>query len=132
MTLFAKAVAISIFAGVLAALPFAALFAIGMDLPFAVFAGLGYLAFGVAASMVIGLPIAALVFKLIKSEQSFDRMHLILVANGTATMIATLLGVLDGWFGAFFLGLPTFLAANVYAIAGWRLILRSYRDDEFA
>ena len=130
--IFAKAVAISLLAGLLAALPFAVLFAIRMDFHLAMFVGFRYLAFGVAASAIIGLPIAMLVFKLIKDDQSFDRSHLLLVANGAALVITTILGILSGWFGAFFLGLPTFLAANVYAIAGWRMVLRNYRDDQFA
>lgn len=132
MTLFAWAFSIAVLAGALGALPFAVLLTMGMDLPLIAAAVLRYLAFGIVASLIVGLPIALLVFKLTRSDQNFGRAEVFLTANGAAIVIATILAIFAGWFGAFFLGLPVFLAANVYAIAGWLFILRDYRDDQFA
>lgn len=124
-----KALAIAIFAGALAALPFAVLFTIGMDLSLIFSAAARYIAFGVFGSLVVGLPIALLIFRLIRSDRNFGKAELILTANGVAIVFAAILALSDGWFGAFLFGLPITVAANVYAIAGWRYILQDLREE---
>ena len=131
MQLFVKAVAIAISAGAFAALPFAVLFTMGMDFALILPAAVSYFAFGIGASLVVGLPIALVSVKLVRSDTNFGRAALFLTANGAAVVIAAILALFQGWFGAFFFGLQVIVAANVYAIAGWRYILRDLRDEQF-
>ena len=132
MTLFAKAVAISILAGLLAALPFAVLFAIGADFSFAVFAGLRYLAFGVGASLLVGLPISLVVFQIVRRDPNFMLHDLMLIANGVGVILAAVIAFWSGWLAIFFLGIPVIIAANVFAILGWRKILEPYQAAHHA
>ncbi|WP_372520078.1 hypothetical protein [Qipengyuania sp.] len=123
---------VSLVAGILATLPFAILFSYGMDASLALFAGTRYFGFGIGCSLLIGLPVSLAVFQIIKRDPDFSFGDLMLVANGAAIILATLLGLFSGWFAVIFFGIPTILAANVYAILGWRKILGPYQAEQNA
>lgn len=122
-----KAIIVSLLAGVLATLPFAILFTLEMDASLRLFVGLRYFAFGVSSALLIGLPIALVTFRLVGRDSGFGLGKLIFVANGVAIILVAFLAMVAGWFGVFFFGIPVALAANVFAIAGWLLIMRPLR-----
>ena len=125
--LLTKAILISILAGSLAALPFAILFSLEMDASLRLTVFLNYLAIGIGGALLIGLPTSLLVFHFTKEDAGFGLSKVLLVSNGIAITIVFALGGMAGWFGAIFFGIPTVLAANVFATTGWILILRPYR-----
>ena len=128
----ARAVYVAVIAGVIASVPIAILFSIGMDAELIFTAAIRFLAFGIGASLLVGLPIALLVFQFIRRDPNFMLHDLVLIANGTGIILATIAGIWSDWMGVFFIGIPTIIAANVFALLGWRKILEPYQAEQHA
>jgi hypothetical protein len=65
---------------------------------------------------------------LLKASADAGLGKILVVANGVAILLVFLVMVAAGAFGAFFYGIPIVIAANVYALAGWRWIVRPDRS----
>ena len=128
----ARAVYVAVIAGVIASVPIAILFSIGMDAELIFTAAIRFLAFGIGASLLVGLPIALLVFQFIRRDPNFMLHDLVLTVNGTGIILATIAGIWSDWMGVFFIGIPTIIAANVFALLGWRKILEPYQAEQHA
>ena len=122
-----KSVMIAALAGAVATLPIAIMFSFGMDPMLAIPTGLALVGYGVALSFLVGLPIALLVFQIVRHNQFFSIQNLFMIANGAAVCLTALAALFAGWMAVFLLGVPIFIAANIYATVGWRQVVEPYQ-----
>ena len=122
-----KSVMIAALAGAVATLPIAIMFSFGMDPMLAIAAALGLVGYGVGLSFLVGLPISLLVFQVARHNQFFSIQNLVMIANGVAACLTGVAALFAGWMAIFLVGVPIFIAANIYAVAGWRQIVEPYQ-----
>jgi len=90
--------------------------------------GLNLFVLALLGNFLIGLPIALLTYWRIRDRQDIGLWHLIGVANLAAGLFLIVLFGSFGAFGLIFYGIPTAISANVFAIAGWFVVLGSERS----
>jgi hypothetical protein len=123
----AKAALVALIAAVCSGLPMIALLTWDMDAGLRLTSGFGFLVLALFGNFLIGLPIALLTYRSIRDEESFGRWHLIGWANLIASMIVLALTAIGGLFVTIFYGIPIFIAANAFAVAGWFIVIKPAR-----
>ncbi len=91
--------------------------------------GLRLTTLALVGCIVVGLPVATFTFFKIRDNRSIKYGSLLIIANLIAVALVALLAILAGAFGATFFGIPTNLAANAFAIAGWFIVLKPARAN---
>ena len=114
-------------ASVFSGLPMTALLTIGSDPDYIFAATSRYMGLAFAGNFLIGLPVAFLVYRMVRGSPDVGLWHLAGLANLFALGLVFVLFVTGGAFGVVFLGIPVLLAANAYAIAGWFLVIKPER-----
>jgi len=123
LVLLGKSILIATCAGIAAWLP-VALTLFGTD--FGASFPLIYLA--LLGSFAVGLPIALLTLFLAGKAMS-DRIGTVMTAaNCGGFMLLLVTAVLGGPFGVLYYGVPSWIAANVFGLLGWFLILKPMRE----
>ena len=83
-------------------------------------------------SFAVGLPIALLTFWLAGKELMQSPSPVFFAANLAGIMLIMVTFLLGDLIGAVFYGLPSLMAANVFAFLGWFWILRPLREASHA
>ncbi len=94
--------------------------------------GLKLLGVALLGSFALGLPIALLVYWLAGKSLSRSPGIVFMIANLAGAMMMLASFVLADEFGMLMLGVPSWIAANVYAGLGWLWILKPMREDAHA
>ncbi len=81
----------------------------------------------ITGSFIIGFPILLATYGLLHNNHQFGLWTLVLIGNLTAIALAFLAGTAVGMFGLVFYGLPIIIAGNVFAVAGWFIIVKPMR-----
>lgn len=81
----------------------------------------------ITGCFMIGLPISLATYGLLQNNHQYGLWTLVLIANLAALALAFLAGSAAGIFGLVFYGLPIFIAANVFAVAGWFIVVKPVR-----
>ena len=124
LVVLAKSLVIALVAGVAVWLPFAAIGAMTGDI------GLFLLPLALLGSFAVGLPVALLCFFLAGKELRRAPSTVFLMANCAGFVLLTSSAVLGDLLGLIMLGVPSFVAANIFAALGWFWILKPERDQE--
>jgi hypothetical protein len=103
----------------------AILLTLDMDANLALYYALKLLLLPLTGSLLIGLPVALLLFK--KLERP-SLPTLLLWANAFGALFVLLAFFVLQGFGAIFLGIPCVLAANAFAVFGWLIIIPAERE----
>ncbi len=122
--LLAKSCAIALIAGLAAWLPMAILLTVDMDANLALPAAVRMLPLALLGAFAVGLPIALLTYVLSGSHLRGSAYPVFLAANLAGMVLLTVTFLLGHLFGVFLFGLPTLVAANVFALLGWFWILK--------
>lgn len=126
-----KLLAIAFVAAVLSWLPVAGSFWLGaneqhswgIEMPLRLFP------IALIGSFGVGFPIAALVYFLAKDQLRKAPGILFLIANLAGTMMILTSYFLTDASGMLLLGVPSLIAANVFALLGWFWILKPGRSE---
>jgi hypothetical protein len=86
----------------------------------------GFLVIALVGNLLIGLPIALLTYWCIRGRQDLGLWHLIGLANLVTCVFLSVLAT-GGAFGLIFYGIPIAVSANVFAIAGWLIVVGPMR-----
>lgn len=83
-------------------------------------------------TFIVGLPIALLTYFLARKQLAASPTTVFLVANfaGAVMLIVTVL--LGDVFGGIFVGIPSWIAANTFAVLGYFWIIRPERETIYA
>ena len=84
----------------------------------------GLMVIALAGNFLIGLPISLLVFRYLRRAEQLNMRRLLLLANITSSVIVLALTAIGGLFVTIFYGIPIFIAANAFAIAGWFIVIK--------
>lgn len=77
--------------------------------------------------LLIGLPIALELFAFVRRQPEIKPIHLVSWASLAATFLVIPISATGGTLGSMMFGIPLFIAANVFAVAGWFLVLKRMR-----
>ena len=77
-----------------------------------------------AGNLLIGLPVALLVYRMARNSPDFGLWHLVGLANAIVLCLVIVLFSAGGAFGVIFFGIPMLMAANAFAIMGWFLVFK--------
>ncbi|MEP1420639.1 MAG: hypothetical protein ABJK59_02580 [Erythrobacter sp.] len=119
-----KAALVAICAALIAGVPMSVLLTLDVDSGFKLEAASKLIGFALMGSVLVGLPIALLTYFLAAQRLSKSISIVLLAANLAGAMMVLACVALGGAFAALFLGLPSVLAANAYAVLGWFWILK--------
>ena len=123
----ARGVLVAIIAALCSAAPMIVLLAWDMDgHSRASFAG-GLMLLALAGNLLIGLPISLVAFGYLRRRDSLSKAGLLALANVVASALVLTLAATGGLFAATFYGIPTFIAANAFAIFGWFIVIKPAR-----
>jgi hypothetical protein len=114
-------------ASLVSGMPMTVLLTSGGDPDYVLSAATQYMGLAFAGNFLIGLPVALIVFRLVRGLQDFGLWQLAGLANAIALVVVLVLFIGSGAFGVIFLGIPVLMAANAYAIGGWFLVFKSER-----
>lgn len=124
MEIAARGVLVAIIAAFCSAMPMIMLLTWDMDDgPRASLSG-GLMLIALAGNFLIGLPISLLVFRYLRRAEQLTMRRLLLLANVTSSVIVFALTAIGGLFVTIFYGIPIFIAANAFAIAGWFIVIK--------
>ncbi|MEO0872250.1 MAG: hypothetical protein AAFY19_09900 [Pseudomonadota bacterium] len=123
LAVLAKSIVIALIAGVVAWLPYGTLNALDGGL------SLSLLPLALLGSLAVGLPVALLCLFLAGAQLRRSPGTVFLMANCAGFVLLTSSAVLGDAFGLIFLGVPSFIAANIFAALGWFWILNPGRDQ---
>ena len=116
---------VTIAAAVVAWLPMAILLTLDMDANLAWAYALNLLLLPLAGSALIGLPVALL---LLRKLDRPSLLTLLLWANALGGLLVFLSFIVLQGFGAIFLGVPSVIAANAFAVFGWLIVIPAERE----
>ena len=122
LILLAKSVVIAVFAAIAAWLPWAVLNAADGGL------SLTLLPIALIGSLAVGLPVALLTYHLAGNELRKSPKNVFLAANFAGVVMLLVTSLLGSLFGGMFFGIPSMIAANVFALFGWFWILKPQRE----
>jgi hypothetical protein len=126
-----KAVLVAFVATCISGLPVAILLTWGMRPDYVANAVLSCLYISALGNFVIGLPIALAVFPFARGDLRLAK--LVVIANVFGMAFVALVTAQGDFFVTLFYGIPILLAANTFAVVGWRLIIRpTYQTLEHA
>ncbi|BDI61147.1 hypothetical protein [Qipengyuania nanhaisediminis] len=131
LVVIAKSVAIAAVAALAAWLPMAILFASGTDGSSGATFAVQLLPVALLGSFAIGLPVALLVLFLASDTLIRKIGAVLMAANLARVMMILVTSLLWGQFGALFYGVPSWIAANVFALLGWLWILKPMREAQY-
>ena len=123
LAVLAKSLVIALIAGVVAWLPYAAMNAGDGGLTFTL------LPLALLGSFAVGLPIALLCLFLAGKQLRRSPSTVFLMANCAGFVLLTSSALLGDEFGLIFLGVPSIIAANIFAALGLFWILKPERDQ---
>lgn len=126
LVLFAKSLLIAFAAAVAACLPW--VLVIGGD----AVSSIRFLAVAAMGSFAVGLPIALLTYYLAGEQLRQSAGTVFMIANMAGVMLLLVTILLGQVFGGFVFGVPSLIAANVYAVLGWFWILKPQREAQNA
>ncbi|MEP3051746.1 MAG: hypothetical protein ABJP48_02030 [Erythrobacter sp.] len=90
--------------------------------------GLEMLPLALLGSFAVGLPVALLTYFFAAKRLTSSPLTLLLIANLAGIVLILASFALADVFGAFFLGLPSWLAANVFGVIGWFWIVKPQKE----
>lgn len=123
----AKALIIALSAGILAWLPLAISWVLGMDGELGLPAALSALPFALFGSFCVGLPVAVLTFFLSWRHLARSPTTLAMIAVLAGIMMILTSYAIADEAGVVTLGVPAFIAAVTYGLLGWFWILKPIR-----
>ncbi len=129
LALLARAVLVTLLAAVISGLPMATLLTWGMEPGLRLFAAARLFLVAIIGSFLIGLPISLATYGLLNSNQQCGVWTLVVIGNLAAIALALLAGSAAGIFGLVFYGIPILIAANVFAVAGWFIVMKPTRAN---
>lgn len=127
LRLLIRILATVVIAALVAGLPMSMLVTINMDAELRPVTIVTMMLMTLALVFCVGVPVALTLFYLVRERRDFGLGRLLLVGNAIGLALVWLLAIVAGSFGVVFFGIPTMLAVNVLAIAGWSLVLKPYR-----
>ncbi len=124
-----RALLIALLAALAAWLPLAVLVALDIDVGIIPSYSVLLLPLALFGSFALGLPIALLVYWLAGKSLTGSPKTVFMMANLAGVMMMLASFVLAGESGIRLLGIPSWIAANVYALLGWFWILKPGRVE---
>lgn len=126
LVILAKSVVVAFVAAIAAWLPWGVFSALEDGISFEL------LPIALLGSYAVGLPIALLCIFMAGKHLRETPAVVFLMANLAAVTLLIASYAIADLFGFIFLGIPSFLAANVFAMMGWFWILRPMRKNAHA
>jgi len=102
----------------------AVLLTLDMDANLRLFGGIKLVFISLLGNLLIGLPIALLLYRFFWRSREIGLSKLLVTSNAIAIFLGIILFVLGGNYNVLFFGFPIFLAANTFAIVGWFLVVK--------
>ncbi len=127
-----KAMLIALCAAIAAWLPVAIMMTTGLDSGLRAAMALSLLPLALLGSFAIGLPISLIAFLWTKNHVMTSVTTLFVMANLAGIVLILTSFVLLKEEGVYILGIPSFIAANTFAILGWLWIIRPLRRARLA
>ncbi len=87
----------------------------------------GVVLIALVGNFLIGLPTSLLAFYYLRKDEQISMRKLWFLANAIASIIVFALTGIGGLFVTIFYGIPIFIAANAFAIAGWFIVIKPAR-----
>ena len=127
MELAARAVLVAVIAALCSAIPMMVLLTWDMDDGPRVSLTGGLMLIALVGNLLIGLPISLFAFRHLRRAEQLTMPRIFSVANVAASVIVLALTAIGGLFVTIFYGIPIFIAANSFAIAGWFIVIKPAR-----
>ncbi|MEM7664476.1 MAG: hypothetical protein AAF250_01345 [Pseudomonadota bacterium] len=132
LTLIGKALLIAFAAAVAAWLPMAALLTIDTEWALKAPYGLKLFQIALLGSFAIGLPVALMIYALAGRSLAAMPSTIFLIGLTSGLVLIVTSFFVAGEIGVLFLGMPSFFAANTFAVLGWFFVIRPMRNAESA